>query len=168
MLGIHILLAVGIAAFANALDPMGIVGAFVLVYLVLKIGSSLIVTGHYLQRLELGVGFVAWFALEIVKASIDVARVVIAGKVSPSPAVVKLRLEDRRDGVATLIGLLLTLTPGTMALDYDSDSGEMLIHALNAESIHEVEGGIRELERRLLDWMHPERLLTVKADKGMQ
>ncbi|HRQ58180.1 MAG TPA: Na+/H+ antiporter subunit E [Azoarcus taiwanensis] len=165
MLGIHILLAVGIAAFANALDPMGIVGAFVLVYLVLKLGARLIRTGSYLKRLELGIGFVAWFAAEIVKASLDVARIVVASKVTPSPAVITMRLEDKREGVATLIGLLLTLTPGTMALDYDPDSGEMAIHALNATSVEEVERGIRELERRLLDWMHPERLAAAEADE---
>jgi len=165
MLGIHILLAVGIAAFADALVPMGIVGAFVLVYLVLRLGAPLIRTGNYLKRLELGFGFILWFALEIVKASVDVARIVTARKVSPSPAVIKLRLEDRREGVATLIGLLLTLTPGTMALDYDPDSGEMAIHALNANSVEEVEKGIRELERRLLDWMHPERLASSQVDE---
>lgn len=165
MLGIHILLAVGIAAFANALDPMGIVGAFVLVYLVLKLGARLIRTGNYLKRLELGVGFAVWFALEIVKASVDVARIVTAKKVSPSPAVVKLQLEDRREGVATLIGLLLTLTPGTMALDYDPDSGVMAIHALNADTVADVEQGIRELERRLLDWMHPERISNARVDE---
>jgi multicomponent Na+:H+ antiporter subunit E len=166
MLGIHILLAVGIAAFANALDPMGIVGAFVLVYLVLKLGSRLIRTGNYLKRLELGIGFITWFATEIVKASLDVARIVVARRVAPSPAVIMMRLEDRRDGVATLIGLLLTLTPGTMALDYDPESGEMAIHALNATSVEEVERGIRELEKRLLDWMHPERLAAAEAEEA--
>lgn len=166
MLGIHILLAVGIAAFANALDPMGIVGAFVLVYLVLKLGARLIRTGNYLKRLELGIGFIAWFAAEIVKASVDVARIVVASKVAPSPAVITMRLEDRREGVATLIGLLLTLTPGTMALDYDSETGEMAIHALNATSVEEVERGIRELEKRLLDWMHPERLSDGQVDEA--
>jgi multicomponent Na+:H+ antiporter subunit E len=159
LLGLHILLAVGIAAFANALDPFGIVGAFVLVYLVLKLGARLIRVGSYVKRLELGTGFVLWFALEVVKASIDVARLVVAGKVRTSPAVLRVTLEDRREGVATLIGLLLTLTPGTMALEYEPGSGVMFIHALDADSADKVEHGLREIERRLLDWMYPERLL---------
>ncbi len=159
MLGLHILLAVGIAAFANALDPMGIVGAFVLVYLVLKLGARLIRVGDYVQRLELGTRFVAWFALEIVKASIGVARLVVAGQVRTSPAIVRVTLEDRREGVATLVGLLLTLTPGTMALEYEPDTGVLFIHALDTDSVERVEHGVREIERRLLDWMHPERLV---------
>lgn len=113
--------------------------------------------GHYLTRLELGVRFVAWFALEVVRASIDVAKLVVSRQVSPSPAVIKMRLEDGREDVATLIGLLLTLTPGTMALDYDPETSEMYIHALDARSAEKVESGIRELEHRLLEWMNPER-----------
>lgn len=158
MFALHILLAVGIAAFSNALNPMGVVGAFVLIYLVLKLGGRLILTGNYMQRLELGVGFIIWFSREIVLASIDVAKIVIARKVNPSPAIVKVRLEDKREEMATLLGLLLTLTPGTMALDYDAKTGDMLIHALNAESVEDVERGLREIERRLLDWMYPDRL----------
>lgn len=165
MLGLHILLAVGIAAFANALDPMGIVGAFVLVYLVLKLGARLIRVGEYVRRLELGTRFVVWFALEIVRASIGVARLVVARQVRTSPAIVRVTLEDRRESVATLIGLLLTLTPGTMALEYEPDTGVLYIHALDADSVDQVEHGVREIERRLLDWMHPDRL---KPEEGQR
>lgn len=159
MLGLHMLLAVGIAAFANALGPLGIVGAFGLVYVILKLGSRLIHVGNYVTRLELGSRFMLWFALEVVKASIDVARLVVAGKVRTSPAVLRVTLEDRREGIATLIGLLLTLTPGTMALEYEPVSGVMYVHALDADSADKVEHGLREIERRLLDWMYPERLM---------
>lgn len=165
MLGLHILVAVGIAAFANALDPLGIVGAFALVYLVLRLAGPFIQLGDYLKRLELGVCFMLWFALEIVRASIDVAKLVVAKQVSPSPAVIKLRLEEGREDVATLIGLLLTLTPGTMALDYDPKTSEMYVHALDARSVDKVEEGIRELERRLLEWMRPERGGRVAGDE---
>jgi multicomponent Na+:H+ antiporter subunit E len=165
MLGMHILLAVGIAAFANALNPIGIVGAFVLVYLVLKLGARLIRVGNYVKKLELGTAFVTWFAVEIVKASIDVARIVIARKVETSPAVVPIVLEDRREGPATLVGLLLTLTPGTMALEYEPDSGVMYVHALDADSVDKVEHGVREIERRLLDWMYPERLAQPESER---
>lgn len=158
MFALHVLLSFGVAAFSDAFTPMGIVGSFVLIYLVLKLASRLTVMGHYMLRLEQGVAFTLWFGKEIVLASIDVAKIVLARKVDPSPAIVKVRLEDKREGTATLIGLLLTLTPGTMALDYDPETGDMVIHALNAHSLAEVEDAVREMERRLLNWMHPERL----------
>lgn len=164
MLGLHILLAVGIAAFANALDPLGIVGAFVLAYLVLKLGGRLIRVGNYVQRLELGTRFVVWFSGEVVRASIDVARIVIARRIRTSPAILQVTLEDRREGVATLVGLLLTLTPGTMALEYEPETGVLFIHALDADSVDQVERDVREIERRLLDWMDPGRRVVREGE----
>lgn len=156
MLGLHILLAAGLAAFANALTPMGLVGAFVLVYLVLKLGGSLLQVQHYVRRVELGTRFVAWFIVEVVKASIDVARIVTAPRVVTLPAVVRVRLARRDERFATLIGCLLTLTPGTLALDYEPHSGELLVHALDTESVARVEDAVRGIEARLLAWMDPD------------
>lgn len=158
MLGIHILLAVGIAAFADALSPLGVVGAFVLVYLVMKLTARLLRFGLYVKQFELGCGFVVWFSLEILKASIDVARLVLARQVKTSPAVVKVTLEARSEGLATVVALLLTLTPGTMAMDYDPDTGALYIHVLDTDSVQRVEDAVRQIESRLLAWIDPGRL----------
>jgi multicomponent Na+:H+ antiporter subunit E len=158
MLGLHILLAASIAAFADALSPLGVVGAFVLVYLVMKFGARLIRVDRYVQRVELGTAFVFWFSFEIFRASVDVARLVVAGRVRTSPAVVPVQLEERSEGVATLVGLLLTLTPGTMALEYEPQTGVMYIHALDTDSVEKVEAGVRQIESRLLAWIDPDRL----------
>ena len=61
-----------------------------------------------------------------------------------------LRADDR---IATLLGCLLTLTPGTVAIDYLPEAGLMYIHALDADDAGEVEAGVREIERRLLRWL---------------
>ncbi|PKO56534.1 MAG: cation:proton antiporter, partial [Betaproteobacteria bacterium HGW-Betaproteobacteria-21] len=52
---------------------------------------------------------------------------------------------------------LLTLTPGTLALDYDPASGVLYVHALDAGSAAEIEEGVRNIEDRLLAWMDAER-----------
>ncbi len=153
MLGVHILLAVGLAAFADALSPLGVAAAFLLSYGALRLAMDLIGIRRYLRRLELGTAFVFWFVGEVFRASIDVARVVLGRRVEPQPAVVRLRLARRDARFATLLGCLLTLTPGTMALDYAPDSGVMYIHALDARDADAVEAGVRAIERRLLRWL---------------
>lgn len=153
MLGLHLLLAVGLAAYADALRPLGVFAAFVAVYLALRLAIDLLGIRRYLRRLELGTAFAFWFVAEVFRASIDVARVVLGRKVAPQPAVVAMRLARRDEGFATLLGCLLTLTPGTMALDYRPESGLMYIHALDARTAAEVEAGVREIERRLLRWL---------------
>lgn len=153
MFGMHLLLAFALAAFSNALTPMGVMVSTILIYLVLKMGAGLMGMRGYVRRLELGVGFAFWFAWEIIRASLDVARVVFGLNRSPNPAIVAIQLRRQDDRYATLVGCLLTLTPGTMALEYESESGLMYVHALDATTIETVETGIREIEARLLAWV---------------
>lgn len=153
MLALHLLTAIGMAAFAGSLTPLGVVAAFVLVYLALKVGGRLFRTERYVRKVELGAAFVAWFVAEVVNATLDVARLVVARRVEASPAVVPVKLADARDFVATLLGMLMTLTPGTMALEYDPDTGVMYVHALDTQSVERVESSVRRIEVRLLAWL---------------
>ena len=57
MLGLHILLAVGLAAFADALSPLGVVAAFLVIYVALRLAIDLLGIRRYLRRLELGTTF---------------------------------------------------------------------------------------------------------------
>ena len=153
MLGLHLLLAVGLAAYADALRPLGVFAAFVAVYLALRLAIDLLGIRRYLRRLELGTTFTLWFVAEVFKASLDVARIVLGRKVAPQPAVIVLRLARPDDRIATLLGCLLTLTPGTMALEYLPESGLMYIHAIDAKEAAAVEAGVRAIESRLLRWI---------------
>ena len=153
MLGLHLLLAVGLAAYADMLGPLGVAAAFVIIYVALRLAIDLLGIRRYLRRLELGTAFGLWFVAEIFKASLDVARIVLGRKVAPQPAVIVLRLARPDDRIATLLGCLLTLTPGTMALEYLPESGLMYIHAIDAKEAAAVEAGVRAIERRLLRWI---------------
>ena len=153
MLGLHLLLAIGLAAYADALRPLGVCAAFVAVYVALRLAIDLLGLRRYLRRLELGTTFTLWFVAEVFKASLDVARIVLGRKVAPQPAVIVLRLARPDDRIATLLGCLLTLTPGTMALEYLPESGLMYIHAIDAKEAAAVEAGVRAIERRLLRWI---------------
>lgn len=153
MLGLHILLAIGLAAFADALSPLGVAAAFLVIYAALRLAIDLLGLRRYLRRLELGTAFSVWFVAEVFKASIDVARIVLGRKVAPQPAVIALRLARPDDRIATLLGCLLTLTPGTMALEYLPESGLMYIHAIDAKEAAAVEAGVRAIEGRLLRWI---------------
>lgn len=153
MLGLHLLLAAGLAAYADALSPLGVCAAFLIIYVALRLAIDLLGLRHYLRRLEIGTAFVFWFIGEVFRASLGVARIVFARSVTPQPAVVSMVLARQDERFATLLGCLLTLTPGTMALDYCPETGHMFIHALDARSAAEVETGVREIERRLLRWL---------------
>lgn len=153
MFGLHVLLAASLAAFADALSPLGVALSFFGIHLLLSLAPEFLGLETYVLRVRLGARFVGWFLVEIVKASLDVARVVLAARVRPEPAILSLTLSRRDDRLATLLGGLLTLTPGTLALDYDPVRGVMFVHVLDARSADVVEAGIRAIETRLLRWI---------------
>jgi multicomponent Na+:H+ antiporter subunit E len=145
---------------------LGVLVAAILVYLFLKLTAGMMGIRRYVRRVELGTSFVLWFALEVVKASVDVARVVFALGRAPRPAIVPIALARRDERIATLVGCLLTLTPGTMAIEYDADAGLMYVHALDAETVADVERGVRDIERRLLAWIDADETAWVKEGEA--
>lgn len=150
---LHLALAFGLAAFADMLSPLGVLAAFVIVFGVLRLSGNLFGIRRYALRVDYGFRFVLWFIGEVFKASFDVARLVLRRRVATRPAVVAVRLQRADDAIATLIGALLTLTPGTLALDYDSDAQLMYVHALDAATADDIEQGVRAIESRLLRWI---------------
>ena len=153
MFGLHVLLAAALAAFADALSPLGVVLSFFMIHLLLGASADFLGLETHVARVRLGARFIAWFVVEVVKASLDVARVVLSARVRPAPAILPFALTRRDDRLATLIGGLLTLTPGTLALDYDEARGVIFVHVLDARSADEVEASIRGIETRLLCWI---------------
>lgn len=155
MLVAHLLLAALLAVLAGMPTPSGLVLGSVGVYLVLKLVQAVPRVGRHVRWLERGSAFLVWFIVQVFKASFDVARIALAPRVRCAPAVVGVRLRGRDDTIATLVGCLLTLTPGTLAMDYARDSGTMFVHALQASSRADVERAVLEIETRLLAWLRP-------------
>jgi multicomponent Na+:H+ antiporter subunit E len=153
MFGLHFALAVGLAAFAGQLSPLAVLGSFALVHLVLRLAAPITGTWRYVRQVELGCQFLFWFVAEVLRASVQVARLVLGTRVDISPAVLSYPLERPGDRMGTILGCLLTLTPGTLALDYHRASGCLQIHALNARPAAAVLADIRAIELRLLAWL---------------
>jgi len=76
--------------------------------------------------------FVAIFAFDIVTANWRVARQVIGPLHRLSPAFVEVPLDLRDPFVATLLASVVSLTPGTVAIDVDRQHWILLVHALDA------------------------------------
>lgn len=68
---------------------------------------------------------------DILVANIAVARIVVGplGRIKPAFVDVPLDLADAY--VATILGSIITLTPGTVSLDIDMDARSLHVHALN-------------------------------------
>lgn len=90
-------------------------------------------------------GYWLWLAWEIVKSSIDVARVVINPKMPISPQLVRIKASSDRPVDQVILANSITLTPGTLALDVHK--GEITVHTLTRAGADELQKG--EMERRV-------------------
>ena len=91
------------------------------------------------------IGFWGWLLKEIVKSSLEVARVVLSRDLRLSTRVVEIDASNLSPVDQAVLGNSITLTPGTLTLD--ATDGRLLVHALTAEGAAALEEG--EMLRRV-------------------
>ena len=82
-----------------------------------------------LRLLTFLVYLVGPFFLAMARANLDVAYRVITGKIRPG--IVKLSPGLSTDFGTTLLANSITLTPGTLTVDVDEESGDLFVHWIN-------------------------------------
>lgn len=110
---------------------MGLISSLVIAYIfpiitiekrngdILRLGSFMLSLIPYFIRLQSG----------IIRANIDVIRIILDPALPISPAVRKFRTGLKSDGALAIFGNSMTLTPGTLTIDINQ-SGESYIHYL--------------------------------------
>jgi len=91
------------------------------------------------------IGYWLWLAKEVVKSSLDVARIVITPGLPISPRVVKIQASSAHPVDQATLANSITLTPGTLALDVYK--GEITVHALTEAGAEVLRQG--EMDRRV-------------------
>ncbi|HPF26235.1 MAG TPA: Na+/H+ antiporter subunit E [Steroidobacteraceae bacterium] len=80
---------------------------------------------HLMPRLP---RYWGWLTIEVVKSSIDVARIVLQPRMPISPTVVTFHATSSRPVAQAILGNSITLTPGTVTLDIHD--GKLQVHCL--------------------------------------
>ncbi len=92
------------------------------------------------------IGYWLWLAKEVVKSSLDVARIILTPSLPISPQVVTIKASSEQPVDQATLANSITLTPGTLALDVYK--GEITVHALTEAGADELRKG--EMDRRIL------------------
>jgi multicomponent Na+:H+ antiporter subunit E len=90
-------------------------------------------------------GFWAWLAREVLRSSLDVARVVLDPRLPISPRVIEVKSTSRHPFDQVLLGNSITLTPGTLTLDLHD--GVLRVHTLTEAGARDLMSG--EMDRRV-------------------
>lgn len=121
-----------------SLVPRVIAGELLL-GLVIGGGIALVLRRVYPGRADLGYGiratpyailYIVAFLTEMVRANFDVAYRVIRPSMPIDPAVVYLPLRVQRPVAIATIANSITLTPGTLTMDYDEEANALYVHAI--------------------------------------
>lgn len=90
------------------------------------------------------------FVRDLVSGNIAVMRLVLSPRMPIRPAVVEIPLRVRSDAAITLIANSITLTPGTLTMDYDAETNALYVHAITGQDRDAVVRPIRRWEELAL------------------
>ena len=84
-----------------------------------------------MTRLYYGIRYLFVFARALVKANIDVARLVLRRRPHFRPGFLAVPMRAETDFEITLLANSITLTPGTIAVHVEREHRMIIIHVLN-------------------------------------
>jgi multicomponent K+:H+ antiporter subunit E len=96
---------------------------------------------RWLERGILSLQLLGRFLVELVIANLQQARLVLGHPLRVQPRWIRYETQLRSRASRTLLGALISLTPGTLTCDLQDET--LLIHALNASSDEEAIQRIR-------------------------
>lgn len=139
---------VGLWGSVTAANVLG--GVVVAVVLVAALPLNQVDTSGVVRPLAL-LRFLAYFAADLVKASVQVTALVLRPRVQLRQAVVAVPVRGASDALLTLLANAISLTPGTLTLEVDRPSSTLYVHALDigpgAGAVAQLRSDIRKVER---------------------
>ena len=101
--------------------------------------------GHPVHLTWRSIFYWPWLIWQIIKANVDVARIILKPKMPISPNVFHTKGSQKSDLGYVIYANSITLTPGTVSVALEN--GVLSVHALTAEAAADVEAG--EMDRRV-------------------
>lgn len=90
----------------------------------------------FIMRIFYGIAYFVVLIFEIIKAVFDVAGRTLNGKVEP--VVMEIETELKRPISQTILANSITLTPGTLSIDLDSENQILKVAIITPRSREEV------------------------------
>ncbi len=104
------------------------------------------------------IGFLPRFAWLVARSGIHIARLALRPSLDFWPGIVRIKANMPNRRATTLLAHLITLTPGTVAVDYNEETDDLYVHWIDVAESEEgeslddrVSGGMRPWIRRLFE-----------------
>lgn len=148
LLTLNLLLAMAWCLFQQSFGPVEFVVGFLIGYGILRFFRGPRPRELYMGKVTRSLRYLLRFLYEVVRANIQVAKIVLSPRLRIRPGIIAYPLEVKSDGGITLLANSITLTPGTLSVDVSPDKTKLYVHALNITDPRATEAEIRKhLER---------------------
>jgi multicomponent Na+:H+ antiporter subunit E len=149
---INILLALVWAAATGIFSVANLAIGFALSFVILLFAQRVVGGSAYFLKFEEALKLGAFFAWELVMASVRVAIDVVTPAHRSRPGMIAIPLDVQSDAEITMLASLITLTPGTLSLEISPDRRLLYIHAMFIDDPDEMRRQIKDgLERPLME-----------------
>lgn len=149
---LNILLAIAWVALTGEFNAGNFFIGFIIVYLLLSLTRPSSSAQSYTDRVRRIFSFSLFFLKELVMSSLWVTVQVLSPTIKMTPAVVSVPLDIQSDAGITLLGNLITLTPGTLTLEVAEDRSQIFIHAMHVDDVAAFRQEIKQgFERRIIE-----------------
>jgi len=147
---LNVLLAVGWALLSGEVSARQLLIGFALGFAVLALFPRAPGTAGYLRRSAAWLVFLGFFLRELTVANVQVALLAVQTRPRLNPLIIAVPLRVRGDGPMTLLAVVITLMPGTVALGFSPDRRTLYAHAIGTPSAEAARDSVRRVENHLL------------------
>ena len=148
----HLLLTLVWVALTGNFEVLNFLFGVLLSYTIMWVIAKRTGDLQYFLRIPRIIAFVFYFLKELIKANLHVTFDVVTPKFYMEPGIVKVPLDAKTDLEITLLANLITLTPGTLALDVSDDKKVMYVHGMyvhdREQFVYDIKNGF---EKKLLE-----------------
>ncbi len=141
--GLILLLLIGVwvmltGSFGLPALMVGLFGGLLAIY---AFGARLFFEAPGLELRDLGARIfwaailVPFFLFKVFSSAVDVAGIVLTPRIALKPCVVRIPTKLTSRLATTLLANLITLTPGTLSMDYDWEQQCYFVHILTVDTV---------------------------------
>src|SRR5690625_721934 len=104
---------------------------YIIGIIILFILRRILVFEFYMNRTWAIIKLIVLFIIELIKANIDVIKIVLNPRLNNQPGIVAVKTSLKSDVEITLLAALISLTTGTTSLDFSAVGNTIYVHSLD-------------------------------------
>ncbi|MFB6253356.1 MAG: Na+/H+ antiporter subunit E [Halobacteriaceae archaeon] len=129
---------------------LGLIIGVPIAYLFRNLYIDTVRISRSIRAIPYAIVYILVFVKDLILANFDVAYRVLAPSMPIYPRVVVFPLRVQTDLAITTIANSITLTPGTLSMDYDAERNALYIHTIDGRNREQVVAPIRTWEKYAL------------------